>query len=96
MAEDKDLNAQGGGDAENKQQQPEAAVVENKDKPAMNGDGENKMENGEGDKASPEPPKEMRAVVLHSFGGLKHVKSGKKPEPTGLAENEVLIKVKSW
>lgn len=41
-----------------------------------------------------EPPKEMRAVVLTGFGGLKTVKVLKKPEPT-LAEGEVLIRVKS-
>ncbi|CAH2226397.1 jg18118, partial [Pararge aegeria aegeria] len=40
------------------------------------------------------PPKEMRAVVLTGFGGLKTVKILKKPEPT-LAEGEVLIRVKA-
>lgn len=56
-------------------------------------------ENGAGDAgepvAEPEPPKEMRAVVLTSFGGLKSVKILKKPEPT-LNEGEVLIRVKAW
>lgn len=42
-----------------------------------------------------EAPKEMRAVVLTGFGGLKSVKILKKPEPT-LSEGEVLIRVKAW
>lgn len=41
-----------------------------------------------------EPVKEMRAVVLTGFGGLKSVKILKKPEPT-LNEGEVLIRVKA-
>lgn len=41
------------------------------------------------------PPKEMRAVVLTGFGGLKTVKILKKPEPT-VGEGEVLIRVKAW
>ncbi|XP_045501768.1 synaptic vesicle membrane protein VAT-1 homolog-like isoform X1 [Colias croceus] len=40
------------------------------------------------------PPKEMRAVVLTGFGGLKTVKILKKPEPTP-AEGEVVIRVKA-
>ncbi|XP_023223330.1 synaptic vesicle membrane protein VAT-1 homolog-like isoform X3 [Centruroides sculpturatus] len=40
------------------------------------------------------PPKEMKAVVLTGFGGLKSVKVMKKPEPTA-KEGEVLIRVKS-
>lgn len=56
-------------------------------------------ENGAGDAAEaaaePEPPKEMRAVVLTGFGGLKSVKIQKKPEPT-VGEGEVLIRVKAW
>lgn len=60
-------------------------------------------ENGAGDAAAaaaepvaePEAPKEMRAVVLTSFGGLKSVKTQKKPEPT-VGEGEVLIRVKAW
>ncbi|XP_063540227.1 synaptic vesicle membrane protein VAT-1 homolog-like isoform X2 [Cydia strobilella] len=40
------------------------------------------------------PPKEMRAVVLTGFGGLKTVKILKKPEPT-VGEGEVLIRVKA-
>lgn len=42
-----------------------------------------------------EAPKEMRAVVLNGFGGLKSVKILKKPEPTP-NEGEVLIRVKAW
>ncbi|XP_056629777.1 synaptic vesicle membrane protein VAT-1 homolog-like [Diorhabda sublineata] len=41
-----------------------------------------------------EAPKEMRAVVLTGFGGLKSVKILKKPEPT-VNEGEVLIRVKA-
>lgn len=57
-------------------------------------------ENGAGDVAAetaaePEAPKEMRAVVLTSFGGLKSVKTLKKPEPA-VGEGEVLIRVKAW
>lgn len=77
--------------------------------PAVNGDhnGDNKekevTENGTtGENAEPvaenenEPPKkEMRAVVLTGFGGLKSVKILKKPEPS-VAEGEVLIRVKAW
>lgn len=40
------------------------------------------------------PKKEMRAVVLTGFGGLKSVKILKKPEPT-VNEGEVLIRVKA-
>lgn len=45
-----------------------------------------------GDKT--EPPKEMRAIVLTSFGGFKGLKVLKKPEPTPQA-GEVLIRVKA-
>lgn len=48
-----------------------------------------------GDQDKKEAPKEMRAVVLTGFGGLKTVKILKKPEPT-LNEGEVLIRVKAW
>lgn len=57
-----------------------------------NGD-EKPKENGE-EKQTPEP-KDMRAIVLNGFGGLKSVKALKKPEPT-IAEGEVLIRVKAW
>lgn len=51
-------------------------------------------ENEAADKTPEQPPKEMRAVVLTGFGGLKSVKVLKKPEPT-LGEGEVLIRVKA-
>ncbi|XP_003737543.1 synaptic vesicle membrane protein VAT-1 homolog-like [Galendromus occidentalis] len=45
--------------------------------------------------ANEEPPvKEMRAVVLTGFGGLKSVKIQQKPQPTP-AEDEVLIRVRA-
>ncbi|KDR16462.1 Synaptic vesicle membrane protein VAT-1-like protein-like, partial [Zootermopsis nevadensis] len=52
-------------------------------------------ENETADKTPEQPPKEMRAVVLTGFGGLKSVKVLKKPEPT-LGEGEILIRVKAW
>lgn len=57
------------------------------------------QENGTGEPAEaaqpePETPKEMKAIVLTGFGGLKTVKVMKKPEPT-LNEGEVLIRVKA-
>ncbi|KAK9892118.1 hypothetical protein WA026_018321 [Henosepilachna vigintioctopunctata] len=59
-------------------------------------------ENGAAEEAVPEAnnaenetPKEMRAVVLTGFGGLKTVKILKKPEPSA-GEGEVLIRVKAW
>ena len=58
-----------------------------------NGESEKPKENEE-EKSSPEP-KDMRAIVLNGFGGLKSVKALRKPEPT-LAEGEVLIRVKAW
>lgn len=39
--------------------------------------------------------KEMRAVVLNGFGGLKSVKIVKRPVPS-LADGEVLIRVQLW
>ncbi|XP_063871322.1 synaptic vesicle membrane protein VAT-1 homolog-like [Scylla paramamosain] len=39
-----------------------------------------------------EAPKEMRAVILNGFGGLKSVKIVRRPEPA-LADGEVLIRV---
>lgn len=65
----------------------EAKKIEN------GGDGEKPKENGE-EKSSPEP-KDMRAIVLNGFGGLKSVKALRKPEPS-LGEGEVLIRVKAW
>ncbi|XP_054164421.1 synaptic vesicle membrane protein VAT-1 homolog-like isoform X2 [Oppia nitens] len=63
--------------------------VETKDQ--KNGD-----QNGEEekDKTQTPPVKEMRAIVLTGFGGLKSVKVMKRPEPT-LSEGEVLIRVKA-
>lgn len=57
-----------------------------------NGD-EKPKENGD-EKQTPEP-KDMRAIVLNNFGGLKSIKAQRKPEPT-IAEGEVLIRVKAW
>ncbi|KAF7995610.1 hypothetical protein HCN44_006717 [Aphidius gifuensis] len=56
-----------------------------------NGD-EKPKENGD-EKQTPEP-KDMRAIVLNNFGGLKSLKAQRKPEPT-IAEGEVLIRVKA-
>ena len=53
-----------------------------------------KVENN-AEKTPEEPPKEMRSVVLTSFGGLKSVKILKKPEPT-VGADDVLIRVKAW
>lgn len=47
------------------------------------------------EEATAPPVKEMRAVVLTGFGGLKTVKILKKPEPT-VGEGELLIRVKAW
>ncbi|XP_063919665.1 synaptic vesicle membrane protein VAT-1 homolog-like isoform X2 [Zophobas morio] len=75
--------------ATQEEQKTEVAPEENKDV----------KENGTGE-AEPvaeqekEAPKEMRAVVLTGFGGLKSVKILKKPEPT-VNEGEVLIRVKA-
>ncbi|XP_057670223.1 synaptic vesicle membrane protein VAT-1 homolog-like [Diorhabda carinulata] len=60
---------------------------------------EDVKENGNGEvepvaENEKEAPKEMRAVVLTGFGGLKSVKILKKPEPT-VNEGEVLIRVKA-
>lgn len=71
--------------------QEEAPVVAAEE---TNGDGADAATNGDS-KTEPEPPKEMRAIVLTGFGGLKGVKILKKPEPTPQA-GEVLIRVKAW
>lgn len=71
-----------------------AAVTPENGEQQTNGDGaEATGDDKEEDK--PEPPKEMRAIVLTGFGGLKGVKVLKKPEPT-LQDGEVLIRVKAW
>lgn len=60
-----------------------------------NGDSETNGDAQEETGDKPEPPKEMRAIVLTSFGGFKGLKVLKKPEPTPQA-GEVLIRVKAW
>jgi hypothetical protein len=40
-----------------------------------------------------EERKEVRSVLLSSFGGIKSVKLAKIPEPTSVAEDEVAIRV---
>lgn len=71
-------------------------VVEEKATPEKVENGpENATTTPEATAPAEEPPKEMRAVVLTGFGGLKSVKILKKPEPT-LNEGEVLIRVKAW
>lgn len=71
------------------EEQETKTTVEETPKPAEDGKAE------EAEKTPEEPPKEMRAVVLTGFGGLKSVKVLKKPEPA-VAEGEVLIRVKAW
>ncbi|XP_014217312.1 synaptic vesicle membrane protein VAT-1 homolog-like [Copidosoma floridanum] len=92
---DKPMNGPSAADeADKKQPKGDAEKMENGDGGGGGGgDDETPKENG--DKASPEPPKDMRAIVLHGFGSLKNVKSLKRPEPAGLADSEVLIKVKA-
>ncbi|XP_075215689.1 synaptic vesicle membrane protein VAT-1 homolog-like [Lycorma delicatula] len=55
-------------------------------------DGAVKTEDAE--KTPEEPPKEMKAVVLTNFGGIKSVKAQKRPEPS-LGENEIIVRVKA-
>lgn len=74
-------------------EEPAKECKEEEKKVEENGDGEKPKENGE-EKPTPEP-KDMRAIVLNGFGGLKSVKILKKPEPT-LGEGEILIRVKAW
>lgn len=64
---------------------------ENNDKQAAS---ENNVEKDKNDKTPEEPPKEMRAVVLTGFGGLKSVKILKKPEPS-VGPDDILIRVKA-
>ncbi|XP_013784674.1 synaptic vesicle membrane protein VAT-1 homolog-like isoform X2 [Limulus polyphemus] len=54
---------------------------------------ESKTEN-KNEEEQPEPPKEMKAVVLAGFGGLKSVKVMNKPQPA-VGEGEILIRVKA-
>lgn len=76
-----------------KDEQPTKECKEDEKKIEENGEGEKPKENGE-EKSTPEP-KDMRAIVLNGFGGLKSVKALRKPEPI-LGEGEVLIRVKAW
>lgn len=105
MAEDKELSSAGAGDgsqeAASANGESEKKVVENGAGGDTNGEpaaGAEPKENG--DKTPEEeqqpPVKDMRAVVLSGFGGLKGVKPGKKPEPSAAPETEVLVKVKAW
>lgn len=78
-----------------------AAATNGEQKTETTPENKEAKENGTGDGAEPvadaekEAPKEMRAVLLTGFGGLKTVKITKKPEPT-LNDGEVLIRVKAW
>lgn len=78
-----------------------AAAAPEKTTPTENGTTETPPEETpekateEKEKVETPPPKEMRAVVLTGFGGLKTVKILKKPEPS-VGEGEVLIRVKAW
>ena len=51
------------------------------------------VENAPG--AAAEPVKEMRAIVLNGFGGIKQAQMKKVPEVKP-KEGEVLIRVKAW
>ncbi|XP_011648270.1 synaptic vesicle membrane protein VAT-1 homolog-like [Pogonomyrmex barbatus] len=73
-------------------EEPAKERKEDEKKVEENGEGEKPKENGE-EKTTPEP-KDMRAIVLNGFGGLKSVKALRKPEPA-LGEGEVLIRVKA-
>ncbi|XP_066582255.1 synaptic vesicle membrane protein VAT-1 homolog-like [Prorops nasuta] len=98
MAEDKNEtspNAEGekpAQEAKEVKKEDQKEKKEDEKKIEVNGEGEKPKENGE-EKPTPEP-KDMRAIVLNGFGGLKSVKALRKPEPT-LAEGEVLIRVKA-
>lgn len=50
---------------------------------------------GGGGEAEAETHKDMRAVVLNGFGGLKSVKIVRRAEPS-LADGEVLVRVHLW
>ncbi|KAG8233555.1 hypothetical protein J437_LFUL013767 [Ladona fulva] len=91
--------------ADSQEKQTTESKVEEKESkaPEVNGECNEKdaaaqqtEENGEKKAATEQPPaKEMRAVVLTAFGGLKSIKVMKKPEPS-VGEGEVLIRVKAW
>lgn len=92
-------------DAEQKTASPEstpagdAAPAAIAEEAGTNGDSTPAETNGEekpvAEEEKQDPPKEMRAIVLTVFGGMKGVKVLKKPEPTVQA-GEVLIRVKAW
>lgn len=71
------------------------AVEEKKPEPQTEPAKEAEKAENNAEKTPDEPPKEMRSVVLTSFGGLKSVKILKKPEPT-VGADDVLIRVKAW
>jgi hypothetical protein len=84
--------------------EPVAAAEENVENghgdgeaPATNGSAAAAETNDESPKeeVKEDPPKEMKSVVLLSFGGYKGVKVQKKPEPAP-QNGEVLIRVRSW
>ncbi|KAK9728738.1 hypothetical protein QE152_g17043 [Popillia japonica] len=76
-----------------------AAPEEQKTENPPTNEKEEIKENGTGDAGenteAVAAPKEMRAVILTGFGGLKTVKTQKKNEPS-VSEGEVLIRVKAW
>lgn len=82
------------------QQAPAPAAEEQQKNENPPAEKEEVKENGTGDanetqQADSTTPKEMRAVILTGFGGLKTVKTQKKNEPS-VNEGEVLIRVKAW
>lgn len=71
-------------------------VKEEKNNVEMNNkDGKAGQDGKEATEEQAPPTKEMKAVVLTCFGGLKAVKIQNKSEPTP-SEGEVLIRVKAW
>ncbi|XP_067002392.1 synaptic vesicle membrane protein VAT-1 homolog-like [Anabrus simplex] len=76
------------------EQEKETKAVEEKTEQPQDNGAPASEETEQTDKTPEQPPKEMRAVVLTGFGGLKSVKILKKPEPT-VGEGEVLIRVKA-
>ncbi|KAF4520343.1 hypothetical protein B566_EDAN004403 [Ephemera danica] len=76
----------------------EVPVEKPQEEPESKKDEEGTKENGtesEEKKEPEEPAREMRAVVLTGFGGLKSVKLQKKPEPT-ITDGEILVRVAAW
>lgn len=68
---------------------------EEKNDAEINNKEEKPVQDGKDATEDQAPTKEMKAVVLTCFGGLKAIKIQNKPEPTA-AEGEVLIRVKAW